>query len=62
MKRLVYFLLLQAMTLAATAQSLFEQYERYLTTPRTYVCYFYFIFFSSVLRTAPTPAVISLKY
>lgn len=39
MKRLVYFLLLQAMTLAATAQSLFEQYERYLTTPRTYVCY-----------------------
>ena len=39
MKRLYYFLLLQAAVLTANAQSLFERYERYLTPPRTYVCY-----------------------
>ena len=39
MKRLFYFMLLTGMTMSAAAQSLFERYERFLTPPRTYVCY-----------------------
>ena len=33
------YLLLLLVTFPAMAQSLFEQYERFLTEPRTYVCY-----------------------
>ena len=39
MKKLIYTLLLLLVTFPAMAQSLFEQYERFLTEPRTYVCY-----------------------
>ena len=41
MKRMKYFypLLLLLSCLPAGAQSLYEKYERFLTTPRTYVCY-----------------------
>ena len=38
MKKLIYTLLLLLVTFPAMAQSLFEQYERFLTEPRTYVC------------------------
>lgn len=34
-----YQLLLLLSCLPAGAQSLYEKYERFLTTPRTYVCY-----------------------
>lgn len=34
-----YPLLLLLSCLPAGAQSLYEKYERFLTTPRTYVCY-----------------------
>lgn len=36
MKKLIYTLLLLLVTFPAMAQSLFEQYERFLTEPRTY--------------------------
>ena len=39
MKKLIYTLLLLLVTFPAMAQSLFEQYERFLTEQRTYVCY-----------------------
>lgn len=39
MKKLIYTLLLLLVTFPAMAQSLFEQYERFLAEPRTYVCY-----------------------
>ncbi len=39
MKKLFYSLLLGCAALPLSAQSLFEQYERYLTDPRTYICY-----------------------
>lgn len=35
MKKLIYTLLLLLVTFPAMAQSLFEQYERFLTEPRT---------------------------
>lgn len=39
MKKLLNTLLLLCMAIPALSQSLFEQYERYLTAPRTYTCY-----------------------
>ena len=39
MKRFFYFLLLLLVSFPVVAQSLFERYERFLTNPRTYVCY-----------------------
>ncbi len=39
MKKTVYTLLLLAAAFQVQAQGLFEQYERFLTEPRTYVCY-----------------------
>lgn len=39
MKKLFYTLMAGLVALPMTAQGLFEQYERVLTTPRSYVCY-----------------------
>lgn len=39
MKKLFYSLLLLCVCFPVAAQSLFEKYERFLTDPRTYVCY-----------------------
>lgn len=39
MKKFIYSVSLLCFTLTASAQSLFEKYERCLTAPRTYTCY-----------------------
>ena len=44
MKKLIYTLLLLLVTFPAMAQSLFEQYERFLTEPRTYGGFYQFHF------------------